>query len=149
MLVLDVNVSRTAQGRERPNNQEQQAQRRGELARVAEIRYGQLRELEAGREAAERELAEMRRFAATEYKLCATETQRIAAKARRLQDEVRRSKGAGVGGPLLRLALKEAVYDLVIERDGAKVVVDEGAIKGETKPLVIFESAEISKVAPD
>jgi elongation factor G len=33
--------------------------------------------------------------------------------------------------------------------NATKVVVDESAIKGESSPLVIYESAEISKAAPD
>jgi len=41
------------------------------------------------------------------------------------------------------------MYDLPSLNNVSKVVVDESAIRGESKPLVIFEGAEMPKAAAD
>jgi ATP-dependent Clp protease ATP-binding subunit ClpX len=41
------------------------------------------------------------------------------------------------------------MYELPSAEAVEKVVVDEAAINGESKPLVIFEGAEMTKAASD
>ena len=65
------------------------------------------------------------------------------------QRAVERKTGARGLRSILEQSLLETMYELPSLKNATKVVVDEGAIKGETPPLVIYESAEISKAAPD
>jgi len=41
------------------------------------------------------------------------------------------------------------MYDLPSLNNVSKVVVDESAINGESKPLIIYEGADIPKAAAD
>jgi ATP-dependent Clp protease ATP-binding subunit ClpX len=65
------------------------------------------------------------------------------------QRAVERKTGARGLRSILEQSLLDTMYELPSLKNATKVVVDEGAIKGESKPLVIYESAEISKAAPD
>jgi len=62
---------------------------------------------------------------------------------------VERKTGARGLRSILEQSLLDTMYDLPSLENATKVVVDEAAIKGESSPLVIYESAEISKAAPD
>ncbi len=62
---------------------------------------------------------------------------------------VERKTGARGLRSILEQSLLDTMYELPSLKNATKVVVDESAIKGESKPLVIYESAEISKAAPD
>ena len=62
---------------------------------------------------------------------------------------VERKTGARGLRSILEQSLLDTMYELPSLDNASKVVVDEGAIKGESKPLVIYESSEISKAAPD
>ena len=65
------------------------------------------------------------------------------------QRAVERKTGARGLRSILEQSLLDTMYELPSLKDATKVVVDESAIKGESSPLVIYESAEISKAAPD
>jgi ATP-dependent Clp protease ATP-binding subunit ClpX len=65
------------------------------------------------------------------------------------QRAVERKTGARGLRSILEQSLLDTMYDLPSLKGASRVVVDEGAIKGESNPLVIYESAEISKAAPD
>ena len=65
------------------------------------------------------------------------------------QRAVERKTGARGLRSILEQSLLETMYELPSLKNATKVVVDESAIKGESSPLVIYESAEISKAAPD
>jgi ATP-dependent Clp protease ATP-binding subunit ClpX len=65
------------------------------------------------------------------------------------QRAVERKTGARGLRSILEQSLLDTMYELPSLKNATKVVVDEGAIRGESKPLVIYESAEISKAAPD
>ena len=65
------------------------------------------------------------------------------------QRAVERKTGARGLRSILEQSLLDTMYELPSLKNATKVVVDESAIKGESKPLVIYESAEISKAAPD
>ena len=65
------------------------------------------------------------------------------------QRAVDRKTGARGLRSILEQSLLDTMYELPSLKNATKVVVDESAIKGESKPLVIYESAEISKAAPD
>jgi ATP-dependent Clp protease ATP-binding subunit ClpX len=65
------------------------------------------------------------------------------------QRAVERKTGARGLRSILEQSLLDTMYELPSLKGATRVVVDEGAIKGESKPLVIYESAEISKAAPD
>jgi ATP-dependent Clp protease ATP-binding subunit ClpX len=65
------------------------------------------------------------------------------------QRAVERKTGARGLRSILEQSLLDTMYELPSLIGATKVVVDESAIKGESKPLVIFETAEISKAAPD
>jgi ATP-dependent Clp protease ATP-binding subunit ClpX len=41
------------------------------------------------------------------------------------------------------------MYELPSLENVAKVVVDEGAITGETKPLIVYAGSDIAKAASD
>ncbi|MGR8946846.1 MAG: ATP-dependent Clp protease ATP-binding subunit ClpX [Gammaproteobacteria bacterium] len=62
---------------------------------------------------------------------------------------VERKTGARGLRSILEQSLLDTMYELPSLENVAKVVVDEGAISGETKPLIIYEGAEIPKAAPD
>ncbi len=60
-----------------------------------------------------------------------------------------RKTGARGLRSILENVLLDTMYDLPSIEGLAKVVVDEGVILGESKPLMIYETSEISKVASD
>ena len=62
---------------------------------------------------------------------------------------VERKTGARGLRSIMEQSLLDTMYELPSLESVAKVVVDEGAISGETKPLIIYEGAEIPKAAPD
>jgi ATP-dependent Clp protease ATP-binding subunit ClpX len=62
---------------------------------------------------------------------------------------VERKTGARGLRSILEQSLLDTMYELPSLENVAKVVVDEGAISGDTKPLIIYEGAEIPKAAPD
>ncbi|MEM7466003.1 MAG: ATP-dependent Clp protease ATP-binding subunit ClpX [Pseudomonadota bacterium] len=62
---------------------------------------------------------------------------------------VERKTGARGLRSIMEQSLLDTMYELPSLDNVAKVVVDDGAISGETKPLVIYEGAEIPKAAPD
>ena len=62
---------------------------------------------------------------------------------------VERKTGARGLRSIMEQSLLDTMYELPSLGNTAKVVVDEGAINGESKPLIIYESAEIPKAAPD
>ena len=62
---------------------------------------------------------------------------------------VERKTGARGLRSILEQSLLDTMYELPSLEDAAKVVVDESAINGESKPLVMYESSEIPKAAPD
>ena len=62
---------------------------------------------------------------------------------------VERKTGARGLRSIMEQSLLDTMYELPALENVAKVVVDESAISGETKPLVIYEGAEIPKAAPD
>ena len=62
---------------------------------------------------------------------------------------VERKTGARGLRSILEQNLLDTMYDLPSLKNVSKVVVDEAAIKGESKPLIIFESTDIPKAAAD
>jgi ATP-dependent Clp protease ATP-binding subunit ClpX len=60
-----------------------------------------------------------------------------------------RKTGARGLRSILEAVLLDVMYDLPSEKDITKVVIDEGAINGESEPLMIYESSEKSAVAAD
>ena len=62
---------------------------------------------------------------------------------------VERKTGARGLRSILEQSLLDTMFELPSLEDVAKVVVDEGAINGDSKPLVMYESSEIPKAAPD
>lgn len=60
-----------------------------------------------------------------------------------------RKTGARGLRSILENVLLDTMYDLPSIEGLAKVVVDEGVILGDSKPLMIYETSEISKVASD
>ena len=50
---------------------------------------------------------------------------------------------------ILEDRLLDTMYELPSMRDVTKIVVDDAAIKGESKPLFIYESSDVSKAASD
>jgi ATP-dependent Clp protease ATP-binding subunit ClpX len=62
---------------------------------------------------------------------------------------VERKTGARGLRSIIEQNLLDTMYELPSLDDVTKVVVDEGAITGESKPLIIYEGSEISKVASD
>ena len=65
------------------------------------------------------------------------------------QRAVERKTGARGLRSILEQSLLDTMYELPSLKNATKVVVDEGSIKGDSKPLVIYESPEIPKAAPD
>jgi len=62
---------------------------------------------------------------------------------------VERKTGARGLRSILEANLLDTMYDLPSFKNVSKVVVDEAAINGESKPLVIYEGAEMPKAAAD
>ena len=62
---------------------------------------------------------------------------------------VERKTGARGLRSIMEQSLLDTMYELPALENVAKVVVDESAISGETKPLIIYEGADIPKAAPD
>ncbi|MCC7121781.1 MAG: ATP-dependent Clp protease ATP-binding subunit ClpX [Gammaproteobacteria bacterium] len=62
---------------------------------------------------------------------------------------VERKTGARGLRSILEANLLDTMYDLPSLKSVSKVVVDEAAINGESKPLVIYEGADMPKVAAD
>ena len=62
---------------------------------------------------------------------------------------VERKTGARGLRSILEANLLDTMYDLPSFKNVSKVVVDEAAINGESKPLVIYEGADMPKVAAD
>ena len=62
---------------------------------------------------------------------------------------VERKTGARGLRSILEQNLLDIMYDLPSLSGVTKVVVDAGAINGESKPLIIYESSDMPKAAPD
>ncbi len=62
---------------------------------------------------------------------------------------VERKTGARGLRSILEANLLDTMYDLPSLKSVSKVVVDEAAINGESKPLVIYEGADMPKVVAD
>ena len=62
---------------------------------------------------------------------------------------VERKTGARGLRSILEANLLDTMYDLPSLNNVSKVVVDESAINGESKPLIIYEGADIPKAAAD
>ena len=60
-----------------------------------------------------------------------------------------RKTGARGLRSIMENVLLDTMYDLPSMEEVAKVVIDEAVINGESKPLMIYESTEMSKAAPD
>jgi len=60
-----------------------------------------------------------------------------------------RKTGARGLRSILENVLLDTMYDLPSMQNVTKVVIDEGVIKGESKPIMIYERPEISKAAAD
>ena len=60
-----------------------------------------------------------------------------------------RKTGARGLRSIMENVLLDTMYDLPSTDDVTKVVIDEGVINGESKPLMIYEGAEMSKVASE
>ncbi len=62
---------------------------------------------------------------------------------------MKRKTGARGLRSILEHVLLDVMYKLPAMKDVVKVVVDEGAVKGESEPLLIFEKADQSRRASD
>ena len=60
-----------------------------------------------------------------------------------------RKTGARGLRSILEEVLLDTMYDLPSMDDVTKVVIDEGVITGDSKPLMIYEGSDLSKVASD
>ncbi len=60
-----------------------------------------------------------------------------------------RKTGARGLRSIMESVLLDTMYDLPSMDNVAKVVIDDAVINGESKPLMIYESSEMSKAAPD
>ena len=60
-----------------------------------------------------------------------------------------RKTGARGLRSIMENVLLDTMYDLPSMDNVSKVVVDEAVINGESKPIMIFEGSELSKVAQD
>jgi ATP-dependent Clp protease ATP-binding subunit ClpX len=58
-----------------------------------------------------------------------------------------RKSGARGLRSILEKNLLDTMYELPSLKNATKVVVDESAIRGESNPLVIYESSEVSSTA--
>lgn len=62
---------------------------------------------------------------------------------------VERKTGARGLRSIIEQNLLDTMYELPSLENVAKVVVDEGAIRGETKPLIVYAGSDIAKAASD
>jgi ATP-dependent Clp protease ATP-binding subunit ClpX len=60
-----------------------------------------------------------------------------------------RKTGARGLRSILESALLDSMYRVPSEEHVAKVVVEDSVIRGESEPLIIYESNEVGKVSPD
>jgi ATP-dependent Clp protease ATP-binding subunit ClpX len=60
-----------------------------------------------------------------------------------------RKTGARGLRSILEGVLLDSMYKIPSEEHVTKVVVDEGVINGDSEPLLIYETVEDAKVAPD
>ena len=60
-----------------------------------------------------------------------------------------RKTGARGLRSIMENVLLDTMYDLPSIENVSKVVVDEAVIKGESKPLMIYEGSDIQQVAAD
>ncbi|MCD8524133.1 MAG: ATP-dependent Clp protease ATP-binding subunit ClpX [Saccharospirillaceae bacterium] len=60
-----------------------------------------------------------------------------------------RKTGARGLRSIMEGALLQTMYHIPSEEHVAKVVIEENVINGEAEPLIIYETAEVSKVSPD
>jgi len=65
------------------------------------------------------------------------------------QKSMERKTGARGLRSIMENVLLDTMYDLPSLDDVTKVVIDEASIIGESKPLMIYESSEMAKAAPD
>jgi ATP-dependent Clp protease ATP-binding subunit ClpX len=65
------------------------------------------------------------------------------------QKSMERKTGARGLRSILENVLLDTMYDLPSMENVTKVVIDEGVINGDSKPLMIYESSKIKKAAPD
>ncbi len=70
----------------------------------------------------------------------------LAGVARKTMD---RKTGARGLRSILENVLLDTMYDLPSMDNVSKVVIDAGVISGDSKPLMIYESTEMPKVAAD
>ena len=74
---------------------------------------------------------------------------RIEALGEVARKTMERKTGARGLRSILENVLLDTMYDLPSMENVTKVVVDEGVINGESKPLIIYEEVEIQQVAAD
>jgi ATP-dependent Clp protease ATP-binding subunit ClpX len=60
-----------------------------------------------------------------------------------------RKTGARGLRSIMENVLLDTMYDLPSIENVSKVVVDEAVIKGESKPLLIYEGSDVQKAASD
>ena len=60
-----------------------------------------------------------------------------------------RKTGARGLRSIMEKMLLDTMYDLPSMSDVVKIVIDEAVINGESKPLMIYETSEMSKVVPE
>ena len=60
-----------------------------------------------------------------------------------------RKTGARGLRSIMESVLLDTMYKLPSEQSVAKVVVDESVVKGESEPLLVYESADTKKALPD
>ena len=65
------------------------------------------------------------------------------------EKSMKRKTGARGLRSIMERALLDTMYELPSSEGVTKVVVDKGAIEGESKPLLIYEGAELKKAASD
>ena len=65
------------------------------------------------------------------------------------EKSMKRKTGARGLRSIMERALLDTMYELPSSDGVTKVVVDKGAIEGESKPLLIYEGAELKKAASD
>jgi len=65
------------------------------------------------------------------------------------QKSMERKTGARGLRSIMENVLLETMYDLPSMNGVSKVVIDEAVINGDSEPLMIYESSEMPKAAPD
>ena len=65
------------------------------------------------------------------------------------EKSMKRKTGARGLRSIMERALLDTMYELPSSDGVTKVVVDKGSIEGESKPLLIYEGAELKKAASD